>query len=753
MVNTVFDELIKTVFGTNWLIPEVIIVIAAYVIVFVFKRSFPCYIKACLMVATSSCVSLFLSLYYPWESHPDLVPIAVVVNWVLACITALAIIVLIFLYLKIDKQLRFVIKNTKVGGNRITAWKELQNIKVSKLTWWQKKKYDKHRLYLRVFLGNTYGAETELERYINDKPFYHYVKAVILNFKGKHRDEYDEIKIAEDSCNGDTDPLLHIQIILNRGVAYVSAGEYGLANDCFRKAIDFGRKKGLRNADLWLNIYDNYIFNLTRIKPDISLQKCLDILEEVKKYIDIEDPKQYIGLSNIVIEIMRQKKAHRQEIDEVINFDFEYLINVNLSDIERCVFEATTARVVCTGRLNPDAVIERLTEDIDLFKKLPMPDKFKCFKEIDYMFKDLRGPIVERNQQLKETAHWYMFNQAIKDLDEYRASLPSEAVYEICSCLKEGAGLMKNNPDQYKWERFLKNMQSAQQIYQENELLADATICYLDIMDEATSEQNVDSELKSVHMDVMHKALDEIEKVLPQLVEHPILYEVYLRLSIYCLAMDDVDRSKEYYRKYRMLGVYSINHFAPWLRGKYSIISLIMLVIGYIETVDRIAGRDLSAEIPQIQEWFKEFHERNGYFEAVVFGRVLGGEVLPLCIEMIQEQEEYNGFIKIGYIQNAWFVVPALPAKIKCNAIANEKVIGSEGILSDLQNLKILYFNINTIMPEMKKAIDRIVYMVKDEMPDYLISSEELNNLALDSWFNVVNEYDETCGMRKDFTS
>lgn len=119
------------------------------------------------------------------------------------------------------------------------------------------------------------------------------MKAIILNFKGKHKAEYDEMKLAEDSCNGDTDPLLHFQIIANRGVAYVIAGQFALADDYYKKAIAFAKTADLKDPDLWLNIYYNYVFNLTRLKPDITLQKCLDVLEDVKQHIDIEDPKQY----------------------------------------------------------------------------------------------------------------------------------------------------------------------------------------------------------------------------------------------------------------------------------------------------------------------------------------------------------------------------------------------------------------------------------------------------------------------------
>ena len=749
MADSVLEKIIETVFGTNWLTPAVIIVAFSAAVSLAYKSSLPQYIKVCLIVSTSSISLLILSFCYPWQNHPNFIPTVENVQWLLGGITVLAILMLLFCYRRIDNLLDLVIENTKPGGNKIAAWKELQSIKASNLTSWQKKKYNKQRLYLRVFLGNMCGADQELDKFKDDKPFYYYMKAIILNFKGNHKDELEVIKLAEDSCDGETDPLLHFQIIANRGVAYVGAGDYGLANDCFKKAIDFGRRTNLKYYDLWLNTYYNYVFNKTRLDPNIQLQKCLDILEDVKKYIDVEDPKQYIALSNIVIELMRQKNANRQQIDEVINLDFKYLVNADLTDIERCVFEATTARMVCTGRLTPETVIEHLSKDKELFMNLPMPERYRCFKEIDYMFKDLRGSIVERNQQIKETAHWYIVNQAIHDIDEYRESLPSEAVYEICYCLKERAGLLKNKQEQYEWKEFLKNMRSAQRLYKENELLADSTLCCLDIMDEATSELNIDAELKSIHMDVMQEELREVEIVLPQLVEHPILYEIYLRLSIYCLAMDDIDRSKEYYRSYRMLGSFSINHFAPWLRGKYSMISLVMLVIEYIKTVDRIAAKDLSTEIPQIQDWFKGFHDRNGYFEAIVFGRVLGGEVLPLYVELIPGRAAYNSFINIGDVQNAWLVLPALHAKIKCNGDVNGKVTGPEGLLSDFMNLEIRFCDVNAFLPEMRCAIERITEMIKKEMPQYLISSEELNNLASDSWFNVVNEYDELSSINK----
>lgn len=45
MTDTILEEIIKTVFGANWLIPAVIILAVATVIGFVYKSSLPEYVK------------------------------------------------------------------------------------------------------------------------------------------------------------------------------------------------------------------------------------------------------------------------------------------------------------------------------------------------------------------------------------------------------------------------------------------------------------------------------------------------------------------------------------------------------------------------------------------------------------------------------------------------------------------------------------------------------------------------------------
>lgn len=737
MVDTIAEEVIKAIFRDKWIAAGIVIVITIVAIRFVCKNNLPGYFKRCLIICMVSIAALVESNFFQWDCIFNTQRIKKFFVLVLLLVITITVITFFYKYKKIDGKLRDVIKNTEPNGNIIEAWKSLQEIKTASLTPWQKKQYDKRRLYLRVVLGNMCGAEQELKKFADDNVFYHYMKAVIFYYKGNHKEELEEAQIAESWCNGDTDSFLYFQIIENRGVGYVGVGEYSLANDCFKRAIEFGKEKNLKDPNLWLTAYYNYIFNKTRIDREISIQKCLDMLEDVKKYIDIENPKQYIGYRNVVIELLRQKKVDRVQISEIVNQDFEYLINSNLTNTEKCILEATTARMACTGRLDPSIVTEKMSKDIKLFLQLPMPEKYRCFKEIDYMFKDLRGLITEVNREIKETAHWYIVNQAAYDLENYRSELPSEAVYEICWCLQERAGLLKYKSDQYVWNEFLKDMHSAQMLYKENELLADSVLCGLNIMDEALSEHNVDSELKPLYLDTIKSSLQEIEEILPQLMEHPILNEIYLRLSIYCFAIDDIKKSKCYYEKFQNLGNFAIDHFAPWLRGRYFVISFYMVVIEYIEVVNKIAEKDLSREISQVQDWFKGFHNRNGFYETIVLGRVLGKEIIPMYLEMNPGKQMYDDVINVGDIKSTWLVIPELQIKIKCNESLSGKMFDRSYLLPDVAVGGLRYCNVNMIMPDMKKAIDRITEMIKAELPDYLISSEELKRLARECWFNI----------------
>ena len=150
-----------------------------------------------------------------------------------------------------------------------------------------------------------------------------------------------------------------------------------------------------------------------------------------------------------------------------------------------------------------------------------------------------------------------------------------------------------------------------------------------------------------------------------------------------------------------------------------------MLVDEYVKTVDKISQRDLRGEKSQIQEWFRGFHNRNGFFEAMVLCRILGGNVCPLHWESGSNKQ-----IQIGNDTGAvWLVVPTLSIKMKCNGKSCIRLTGPGGLFAECVNTEIGYYYIIDIIPDIRNDIERIAEMIKAEMTEYLVYNEELKSL------------------------
>lgn len=271
-------EIVKEKYGFDalWLL---LLILGESLIVRVFiKARFPRYITAGIGTVIASVglflIQLFLRLFGQNAGyfHP------VIITTIF--ITLLSATLTIAHYISIDRRLRLILKNSEPAESdkTIMAWQQLQEIKVSSLLPWQKKKFDKRKLYLRIFLGNLKGAETDLKPLLDSDPVtYHFLMGIIHSFRGFYQNEADEFKAAEDACTGDTNAFIRLQILCNRGVGYVGLGDYKLADDYFTKAIKFGEENDIGDSDLWQVLYYNYVFNKTRINPFITFTMIFGI--------------------------------------------------------------------------------------------------------------------------------------------------------------------------------------------------------------------------------------------------------------------------------------------------------------------------------------------------------------------------------------------------------------------------------------------------------------------------------------------
>lgn len=687
-----------------------------------------------------------------------------ITHWIWGCEILLFVVLMLSVmgcvrkYLVIRNVLRTAVSQTQRDSydhNPIQAWIKLNELKASEMTRRQKKCYKSYRMYLRAKLGNFSANERELKKLEEDKEQAeksaecHFLRFFQTWSAGNISLAVEHIQKAEELCDADTDVLIHAQILINRGVGYVGLGLYKDADDAFARAIQYCQKHRIHDKELWTTIYYNYTFNKTRLNPDIKQEEWESVLEELKEHLDMEKPTDYLSYFNVEMELLRQTNAGKSQLEEIVYYAFDYMKMCKLPDFNRCMFEASTARIIWAARLNPTYILQALSKDIDYLLKMPMPARYRCFKEIDLFLADLHGRIADENDQLKQTAYWYMMNQALKDLEEYRKSLPAEAVYERCYCFKEIAGLQKRKENEYQWAVVEENFQNAIALYHENGIELEEMICKLDLIDEATGILNVDEYFRPMRKKEMKLLVEEVEKILPHLKQHPIISEIALRLSFYCNVMDDYVRCKKYYELFKKTSrVISLEHYAPWLHRYYMVVCFIVRVLYMLDAVNAIPKQEEFNEKNEVvKTWFYDFGKRDGESEAFIFGRMLGSQNKVVIKRIVwgnrltgqgdchawlvfpqlhlEIDPTYRNITGDDERENLFFQMEQHPMENGTSKFIREIKKKKEVVGPDVQ---IGTFGIGDYTPVMQQAILEICQMLEENLPPQCPTLQELQN-------------------------
>lgn len=116
-----------------------------------------------------------------------------------------------------------------------------------------------------------------------DTAFNHLLYFIQYQRTGHIEQANEQIRKAEVLCNAETDSIIRSQILINRGVGYVLTKAYKDAEDAFEKAIRFCEENNMQVSELWTILYYNYVFNKTRLHPDMAYEEWkaeLDIYKE-----------------------------------------------------------------------------------------------------------------------------------------------------------------------------------------------------------------------------------------------------------------------------------------------------------------------------------------------------------------------------------------------------------------------------------------------------------------------------------------
>lgn len=633
LINEFFD-------GTDYLRPAFLSLALVIFTPFILKalKGFPKRYKTFVIMSVISKMVLLFDIFV-WK--------IVWLHYVTGIAAVIPLLLGVFIYLSNKHKLKQIIVKSNEQNRKFredAALKQLKAISPVALTPKQRIRYNRYRLYVLAKLGSLRTAEKILDDIgAGDnaqigQAHYHFLKNIILFHKGDMAAAEAEIQKAEDAKSRDTEPLVQVEIALNHGVSYVTMQNYQAADDCFRRAAMEYKRLKLKEPSLQHLIYYNYAYNKTRID---SIESGLAVVNEYKSLLNLKNPNDQVNFFNLHLEILRQIDAPRDQLNEAVQKSFTKFQNSKLSLENKVIFAGSMVRIIWSGRLDPEPCIKVLQDNLSVLDTIPPMGRYRIFTDLLLLFGDLYGGIRERYAALINATEAYHKAQAECDLNEYRDSLPEEAVYAHCVCYKELASDQRRNNKTKKGSP-TELLTSAARLYHENLLYVDEQLLRLDIADELCGEECVDKNFKLIDKETFQEQLTLVENFLPNMMKHPSLAEFNLRLSFYYLLLDKYDKCTQYYGKFDEACL-SLNHFSPWMHRYRMITAFSARIIYFKQIIEQIKNtRDLQRSSQATQKWFSSFPNHDGILDSMLLARFIGydTEVYPLKLKLWLDPEQ-----------------------------------------------------------------------------------------------------------------
>lgn len=654
MFETIFEWL-RALFGASrYWVPSVPLIIAGIMIVSNLSKikpiltSLPGYVKNSLIVSS---VGIILLLYntFVWKSE------CLFISGGVVAIFPLINIVVQFQKMQHNlKKIKLLSNLRDIDYQENKALLHVKSLSPAKMTKSQKIRYARSKMYILVYLGSMRSVERIVEELGPGQlglAHYHLSRFIVLFYGGDLEEAHEEIKRANDARDPDTDPKVQIQILINQGVSYVVRKNYHTADDYYSQAAEEYKKFELEDKTLLNLIYKNYIFNKTHIEK--SEQSHETVLAEYKTYLNMGSYSDQVDYFNVELELLRQTEAPREEVNRIVESSFLRLMKGNLPLENKVMLAGSVVRIVWSAMLNPEQCLKVINVNYTVLDSLQPMARYRVHKELALLFNDLHGEFADEYRALRNNVQDYMAARAENDISEYRKSLPEEAIFARCECLKELAGIHKAKSE-YDSQLILSFLTDVIELYRDNSLHIDVVKCRLDVMDEFCAEKNLDRNYIPVDIDGMRQQLKEIELALPRLLHHPERVEVGLRLSFYCLLLHEYEKCIEYYDVFSK-GMLSLNHYPPWLQ-MYRMHTAFAVRILYLKRI--IVSLQNSHEVLSssslVQEWFQSFPRHDGILDSILLARFVGFDsVYPIKVRSWYEEESLD-----RARGHAWFYFP-----------------------------------------------------------------------------------------------
>lgn len=419
------------------------------------------------------------------------------------------------------------------------------------------------KTYLFYEVGDLNKAEYYLSQIEDEsKPYYLMLKGILeenkMNFEAASEYWQKALNVASETEKTE----LQAMIYNNYGRLRFMENNLTDAITFYRKGFETAKNQKSRET---IHVAAQNLIHTNLLKG--NNQKATQYLQEYESlFLDktLSDKREAF---NLRIEIARHNR-NSSEISEVIDKGYQE-IRPLLTKEKQLIFDISVLKMMFNNNTDFTVVMDRISDNLDEYFSLSMPEKYLALKEINIPLQGLQFYPYHKYAFTHRRIAKYMKSDAIKDIDDYLYSLRDFEVNQRCTMELQRVVIQKEWIKPYNFKSIYETMLDVKDIYQKNGNQVEAIFMDLNIADECFASENwVGKTLKEVPREKMEEHVQLAAEGLRKLNKYPRVAEGYIRLAIYYMVLNNREMAKKHFEAFEETNV-PIHDFAHWVQNDY----------------------------------------------------------------------------------------------------------------------------------------------------------------------------------------
>ena len=572
----------------------------------------------------------------------------------------------------------------------LLRWKMLKSFPLWILPQKRKNLFLMHIVYVLTLLGASAKAAFYEKQIKNFKKtdFYHLLKMQKAFLQGNVSEQISSADAAVTTITKKTKPLFQHSFYINKGFSYFIQHDYRNADDCYKKAYKFIKNKKIRNIKLIFEFYRDFLIN--KVCLNATSSEINGYIEEFKSYINIRNAEHWMLYFDLQLAVLQQSKADIKDIDSNIENSLKKLEELKLKEHLRTAYIIKVARILTSCSGNPEHCIRMLTYKTKYLSKFSFNEKYSIYKDLNYLFTNLFGPILVCVSDLIKETERYFKEDATDEINKYLEKLPEEAVYERIYFIKELAWLRRITEKNYDFSMVKSDLISAIHLCEENNLISEAMSMQLNIADEALALHNIYSDGISKYEKDIKEVCNTVSKFAIKQEKSPFEAELDFRLAFYYLRLHEYKNHIKFFDRFLATNN-PPEFFAAWCRIYIKtcfFTSAVLKVLNAIQVVSK--SKMLATASSKTRTFFETYHKSTNEQFPYILGLILTPQHIPeFYIKKCYMTDGHKTY------EHYWLLCPSQGLEI--DPLYNN--------FTDDENNNRIFFNINSHPLQTKNSI------------------------------------------------